>query len=99
MTGKGVGRETLDRHAFRSPSTFTTITVRLLAKGTPPATYVPAGPRESLLGAAGRPCSGNGVGRCRRVLQRACCALPRLLRPDARSASSATCTSSASMTR
>jgi len=39
-----------DRYAFRSPSIFTTITVRVLVWGTPPATYVPAGLRESLLG-------------------------------------------------
>jgi hypothetical protein len=51
-----------DRYPFFSPSTRTTITVRVLVRGTPPVTYVPAGIRESLLWAPGRPCSGNGVG-------------------------------------
>jgi len=49
-------------YAFFSPSTFTTITVRVLARSTPPATYVPAGLRESLLEAPGKPRGGNGVG-------------------------------------
>ena len=56
-----VGRPRV-RYAFFSPSTFTTTTVRVLSRGTPPATYVPAGLRRSLLEAYRRSCSGNGVG-------------------------------------
>jgi hypothetical protein len=47
--------------ATRQPSR-TTITVRVLSKGTHPATDVPGRVRGSLPGAPGRPCSGNGVG-------------------------------------
>jgi hypothetical protein len=51
-----------DHYPFFSPSTRTKITVRVLLQGTPPATYVPAGLRESLLGSNRRSCSGSGVG-------------------------------------
>jgi hypothetical protein len=50
------------RYAFLSPSTFTTITVRVLARDTPPGSYVPGRVRKALLGGYRRPCNGNGVG-------------------------------------